>query len=263
MTYNPNNSGIFRYPISEYGRQGKWDSQYLVHIARYDRASRLMEETALSLRRPISVMDIGCGECWSLQTLISNSWARKSSVLYKYTALDIENTAFLSTPFMKRSVGYNFVLRDLTLDSRLPASDSSLDLALAMEIFEHSLPEFSVPWLEDLNRCLRRGGLILLSTPNRDYPPAGRKSSDLGHPYEWRFEEIQDLFRRLKWDVIACTGDVISPTAFRKANMQHHRIPEKVVQDWDRRFDKNWLKLVQATAYPEFSSGVSWLLRRS
>ncbi len=53
------------------------------------------------------------------------------------------------------------------LGTRLPITDSSIDIVISSEFIEHLPKEWHKKYLEELRRVLREDGIIILTTPNR------------------------------------------------------------------------------------------------
>lgn len=121
------------------------------HLVRY--------HWALPLVRGAHVLDAGCGAAYGAALLAEAA----SSVV----GVDIADAVLESArPGMPGNV--ELVTADL---HSLPQPDGTFDVVVCFEAIEH-VPD-PEPVLDELRRVLRPGGLLVLSTPNRDHYPAG------------------------------------------------------------------------------------------
>ncbi|MCM8783413.1 MAG: class I SAM-dependent methyltransferase [Candidatus Omnitrophica bacterium] len=94
------------------------------------------------------VLDIGCGDG-------DYSFGIKK-LGFQVTALDIDDKRF------RYKDEIEFIKCDIT--KGLPFSDNSFDYVLFLEVIEHLYNPYFV--IQEINRLLKPGGLIILSTPN-------------------------------------------------------------------------------------------------
>jgi 2-polyprenyl-3-methyl-5-hydroxy-6-metoxy-1,4-benzoquinol methylase len=73
------------------------------------------------------------------------------------------------------------------------------DLVFAFEVVEHLPVDDIVPWLSALCQRTRRGGTLLLSTPNTYYPPAYLR--DATHRTPLCYDELSALCAASGWQV--------------------------------------------------------------
>lgn len=258
MIDNPNDSKIFRRHIRAQQGSGDWDSEFLAHISRYEKAASLMIALSRELGRPLRVLDIGCGEMWPLRSLISEFWVAKPSVLKSYLAVDIESQEFdFIGSSLRSKIDFRFSCQDLTVTPTFPTKDSSIDFALSLETLEHMAPQFVKLWLADLNRCMASPGQVFISTPNRDY---GREQPQYHGDYEWSFSDLKEELCSY-WQLEQCYGVFMHRGVFKRVNREHGRIPSELVKILEQRFGPSWFRNVVAAPYPEYSENVGWLLR--
>ena len=234
----------------------------LAHLSRYNKIARLMIDESNRLKRPISVMDVGCGEVWPIRILYKAHVRKKSDVVREFTGIDIDDKMLARTRKNFSSILkiFNSILieQDLTVNPKFPVSDSAIDFAYTTEVIEHMQPRFVPAWLDGLDKAMAPNGLIFISTPNSN---GSNAKLPVDHIYEWGFEELQaELTSR--WDLISATGTFIQLNNFNRANKEHGRIPEELVATFKQRFDHFWLRNVLAAPYPEVSNNVSWILRK-
>lgn len=149
------------------------------HLARY--------EFACTLARERSVLDVACGAGYAAPMFLQ---AGASS----YLGLDINEEA---VRFATKRYGMNNTSRFLVDDAcelrQVPSR--SVDLAVSFETIEHvSRPD---KFLANVQRVLRPGGILIVSTPNRlRYSPGNKLSSKPWNPYhvqEWDEREFLNL----------------------------------------------------------------------
>jgi SAM-dependent methyltransferase len=105
------------------------------------------------------VLDAACGVGWGSLLLLA---AGARSV----TGVDIDEGALASA--RGRARGAEFVRGDLL---SLPFADASFDLVVSFESIEHvDDPALAI---DEFRRVLRPGGMLLVSSPNRDVYPSG------------------------------------------------------------------------------------------
>lgn len=105
--------------------------------------------------KPLTVLDIGCG--MGIQSML---WAEDGN---KVIALDIDRDLLAIGNEVSNSRGLNIEWMEGSAD-KLPLANESIDVCLCNELMEHI-----VTWEESLNqiqRTLRPGGLLLLTTTN-------------------------------------------------------------------------------------------------
>lgn len=120
-------------------------------------------------RRPgIKLIDIGGGK-GRITTLLSSNFGMDCTnidIMYLYT--DVVNTEGKPLiPLLKsycENKGVSIIAKDAYAEG-LPFTDNTYDLVICSEVIEH-LPNSPKPLLEDIHRILRKGGWLILTTPN-------------------------------------------------------------------------------------------------
>lgn len=149
------------------------------HFARY--------EFACTFAREKSVLDVACGAGYAAPLFI-RAGARQ------YLGLDInEEAVTLAKARYGTSDAIRFLVDDACEMRQVPSQ--SVDLAVSFETIEHvPCPE---TFLTNLQRALRPGGILIVSTPNRfRYSPGNKLTSRPWNPYhvrEWSEREFLDL----------------------------------------------------------------------
>jgi SAM-dependent methyltransferase len=107
-----------------------------------------------------SVLDVGCGTGYGTAVMAAAGAAR-------CTGVDVAEEAVAQARERFGADGVEFVRGDATA---LPFGDAEFDLVTCFEVIEHVGEQRAV--IAELARVLRPGGVMLISSPNRDrYPP--------------------------------------------------------------------------------------------
>lgn len=259
LAVNANESKNTRMDIRAAGRTGDWRADILAHMSRYDRIASLMIEEAKRLGRPLRILDVGCGEMWPLRVFFHSHADVKAAVIQDYVGVDIEPWEMdFMTPEMRERIGIRRVVQDLTLNPKMPVRNGSIDFAFSTECIEHMKPQFVSPWLDGVDKAVRKGGLIFISTPNSD---GSNDKLPQDHVYEWGYDELRTELTS-RWTLLWHYGTFIKLPAFKKANRERRVVSEHLVEDYEKRFGRHWLRTILAVTYPEVANNVSWTLRK-
>jgi SAM-dependent methyltransferase len=124
------------------------------------------------------VVDAGCGEGYGAAIL-----SRRAR---RVVAFDLDAPTL--THARRRYGAPSFVRSDLL---RMPLDRSSVDSIVALQVLEHVTD--AEAFVQGCARVLRPGGVLILSTPNRDTFPAGLNPF---HIREFDASELRDLLGR-------------------------------------------------------------------
>lgn len=113
-----------------------------------------------------------------------------------------------------RQRGLNVTLMNLDIEP-LPFPDQSIDIVLAMEVFEHFASPQSV--LEQIQRVMGPGGIVLISTPN----PLICHWPRLFYPELFRWEAFRDLLMINRYRIEKTLGSKCLPFAVPGAAEAH------------------------------------------
>jgi ubiquinone/menaquinone biosynthesis C-methylase UbiE len=151
-----------------------WELYEFEHKQRYD--------WAISYCLGKIVLDVACGIGYGSEIL------RRSGAATVIGA-DLEFDAIAPQGNGRRAL---FANADA---SKLPFADSSFDVVVSFETIEHvNDPELL---LREFARVLKRGGLCICSSPNRDFQPySGVKEENPFHISEMTCDEFERLFTR-------------------------------------------------------------------
>jgi ubiquinone/menaquinone biosynthesis C-methylase UbiE/predicted nucleic acid-binding Zn-ribbon protein len=146
------------------------------HLARYLFAKHFISRIA----QPANVFDAGCGSGYGSAELAKTG----ASV----TGADVSGEAVAYAREHFGAQGIRFV--EAPCES-LPFEPESFDLVTAFEVIEHL--ERWQELLTEANRVLKPGGVLLVSTPNRDYytESRGEAGPNPFHVHEFDYPEFQ------------------------------------------------------------------------
>lgn len=261
LEVNENNSKNTRLDIAGAGALGNFRADILAHMSRFNKVAELIIKESKLRGRPLSLLDIGCGEVYPLRVLYNAHVVAKKEVVKKYRGIDIDPavlSVFETYSGMMNIFNARIDIQDLTVDPAIKVGKSTVDFFWSTEVIEHMNREFVPIWLDEVDRCLKRGALIYISTPNHD---GSNKKLPEDHIYEWGFEELKEELTS-RWKLVEVTGTFIQMPKFRAANKEHTRIPDQLVSIYEQRFDPFWLRNVLAAPYPEVSNNCAWVLRK-
>ena len=134
------------------------------------RARRIVEE--LELKNGDHILDIGCGNGYYLSLL------NRLGFKFKLTGVDNDKRGLLDA---KRFISDSRVKLIFASAEKLPLKDESFDKIIISEVIEHVQDDRVV--LKEIKRVLKRGGLLLLTTCNINYP-------FLWDPINWILQHI-------------------------------------------------------------------------
>jgi len=130
------------------------------------------------------VLDVGCRLGWAGH-LFSAIVGRPLKVV----GLDVYE------PYLEKLAAisklYELIKIDLEKD-RIPLPDSSVDLAFAIEVIEHLSKPSGYYLIREMERVVKNGGFIYITTPNGFKPTHGR-ASHLEHKSGWTENELKKL----------------------------------------------------------------------
>lgn len=170
----------------------------IMHIARYFKAVTTMMELAKKMGRPVKVLELGCGECYTMQLFYKAILSKKSAVIEKYIGVDIDEPMLdrvrESRANMLRVCKGKLIAQDLTTHPSLKLKSGSYDMVICFEMFEHIQPKFVGPIIQEISRVLNPDGIALISTPNKNGATTDKLPAD--HVYEWGYTELRKALQK-------------------------------------------------------------------
>jgi SAM-dependent methyltransferase len=136
---------------------------------------------AASLAANKRCLDAGCG--------LGYGTAMLAAVAESVHAVDIDPITVAEAKRRYCSLNTHYAVADVTA---VPYSASSFDLIISFEVVEH-LSDWGL-YLRELARLASRNGIVLVSTPNRDYYAVSRGDSGPNpfHVHEFSYDEFRD-----------------------------------------------------------------------
>lgn len=121
------------------------------------RARRVLME--LKLRNGDRILDLGCGNGYYSYLL------SKIPLNLEITGIDSHLNAIIDARALIRKDKATFIIGNA---EKLPFPQNSFDKIIMSEIIEHVKDDIKV--LKEAKRVLKMGGILVLTTPNKDYP---------------------------------------------------------------------------------------------
>lgn len=148
---------------------------FLEHVSRYSFASKFVKKKL--------VLDIACGTGYGTEYLLKKGYARK--VYGGDISPESINYA------KKRYKNKNLVFRVMRAE-KMPFKDNFFDVIVSFETIEH-LEKYR-EFLFECRRVLKRGGRIIISTPNKKVSsPFTKNPCNPFHIKEFYLQEFKDL----------------------------------------------------------------------
>jgi 2-polyprenyl-3-methyl-5-hydroxy-6-metoxy-1,4-benzoquinol methylase len=122
---------------------------------------RILKKSGLPFNQDISVLDFGCGPgfLWEHARTLATRW--------NYTALDFSPDSVDKVLTKAHGhVQFKGAHHTSQLPTNLPAEH--FDAVLLIEVVEHLKDEYLDGTLEEIARILKRGGVVVISTPNEE-----------------------------------------------------------------------------------------------
>jgi SAM-dependent methyltransferase len=175
-----------------YSRRPPYSDNYFSKLF----GEQILKRSGLPLAEPIEVLDFGCGpgHLWEHMMRLGARWS--------YTGLDFSPDSVASV--LHKAHGHP-QFKDVQQVTCLPAKlpDDHFDAALLVEVVEHLEDEHLDGTLDEVARVLKRGGLVVITTPNEeDLAKATRFCPECGAIYhEWqhvRSWSVRSLATRLQ-----------------------------------------------------------------
>lgn len=139
-------------------------------------------DVAGSMCRGGKVLDIGC--------YAGYGESRISEIAREVVAIDTNTWAIDHASKSNKSVTVRFLVADAL---EMPFEDSSFDVVMAMQLFEHLEPSQTTRFLSNVRRILIDDGLCVMATPNKNIRiPLRKKPFNPEHKLEYTARTFAD-----------------------------------------------------------------------
>lgn len=152
------------------------------HIYRYQEVANFLEN------KSFKILDIACGNGFGSFFLSSKG--------HNVVGGDISDEAILECKKKYNAVSLNFEKVDGT---NLPYLDSEFDVVVSFETIEHT--KDCVKMLSEFKRVVKKGGFIIVSTPNFLVNSPNGIIVNPYHTQEWTYEDLSLLLKGVFSDV--------------------------------------------------------------
>ncbi len=170
-------------------RRSLTDDGFKLHSQIYP-VVKIMEHVR-RIKRPLEILDIGCGTCIPLEYLLSSH-----VIPARYTGVDGVGGPFQKWMGTKIFRGFVKDVRDL---SWLP---EQFDVVVSTEVLEHMPKADGQRMLASVKKRLRKDGVFVLTTPGR-YPGLDpeHEFKTHGHHYLWDPQELKTHMRSIGFEL--------------------------------------------------------------
>ena len=196
-------------------RAEKW-----MHQSRYQMAASRLQNRAKASENPLQILDIACGMGYGSKILAQKLDAR-------VTSLDIDPEAL---DYARAHHDDNRITHGLSSITEIAAETASFDAAICYETIEHVNHEDALTALNELNRVLKPGGTLFISTPNRYFTFLLQKMgmSNPFHFYEFRPEELAHALQNQGFEMRHIYGQTLAfPVTYyagRAGKLAHYAV---------------------------------------
>lgn len=183
-----------------------------------DFGDRILKMSRLPLRESLSVVDFGCGPgfIWDHLVAMNARWS--------YTAVDFSAESVDSV--LKKASGHP-LFKSAERVSELPTGlpGSAYDVLLLLEVVEHLRDEHLASTLQEVSRLLKRGGALVVTTPNNEdlsrstkfCPECGAIFHEWQHVRSWSVSSLSEQLGAYGFDLrMAKTLDFSAKTILQK-----------------------------------------------
>lgn len=151
-------------------------------------------------KRSAKILDIGCGTGRNI-SFVSETLGKNN---YIFHGIDYSTDCI---EYAKNQYKNQGVLFKAYSGKKLPFKDNSFDFVVSSHVLEHVKKEYSLLYLSEISRVLKKSGISVIGTPNRKYCQDlfYKNSTDekkyrlvLPHEHEYYLEELKEVFNQSK-----------------------------------------------------------------
>ena len=232
---NVNNSKNTRLPIAEELSTGRFEKDCLCHISRYLYVVDCIVDISKQLTRPVSIIDIGCGDAFIALSLNRTVMVKGDTLVSRYCGIDIE-IQLIDKVKLPRAFPSEIVITDVTTGGLDQFPDKSFDIGICLEMIEHIQPQYVLPLLKEMRRI---SSTAFISTPNR----VDSRPLPVDHIKEWRYEELNGLIAEAGFTIEQEIGIKADLNIVKKIAKKDARLMAQY-QFFSSKVDKTFLSLI-------------------
>lgn len=255
IAVNKNSSKNTRLPIAEEFGNYRFGRDALAHLFRYLFIGEWIIKNARAAKKPLQVLDIGCGDIYVVRVLVSSFRVKKTDVIARYVGFDIDDKSLRRTEKTKpHSLQVELVCGDVTDGGLAQFRDDEFDLVICTEVIEHVKPEFVEGFLNEIKRI---GRYAIISTPNF---AGGTGKLPEDHIKEWTYRELSALLRACGIDVLQEIGTFCNLNRVKRLAVHDSSI-ESTFRFLERRMDSDLLSLCMARVIGNEAQNVMYVCK--
>ena len=178
--------------FEKYSKRGAYHWQSYRDIKHYRERVNLLIQEISKLTNNSTVLDFGCGD-----GLYSHLIAKESNC--EITGIDIEEDAIKQARAMTAQQDYTHKHPTFKVRNKGPLDfpDGHFDTIIMLDVIEHLSNPVAI--LRDLKRCLKKDGVLFLSTPEWHF----HRIADPYHVNEYTIDELGNQLTRTGFQVLA------------------------------------------------------------
>lgn len=146
------------------------------HLQRYQSVTELVKNK--------TVLDAACGEGYGSDIL--------SKSAYHVYGLDIDEQSIKHAKETYGKLNIDFLVGSI---EKLPFEDAFFDVIVSFETIEHVNEDLQNKFLNEIKRVLKKDGLLIISTPNKEVYSEYRNYSNPFHVKEFYKDEFYDFLK--------------------------------------------------------------------
>ncbi|HEY4713038.1 MAG TPA: methyltransferase domain-containing protein [Aquirhabdus sp.] len=218
---------------------------YIAHCLRWSHASKMAIK--LGKKKPIRVLDVGCGEDMPLARLLYTSKIRVET----YVGIDVK--LFGMHEVLVNRPEYRLHTSDLVCHKFY--DNEMFDLITCFEVVEHVEPIHAFLMLNRMRSVLMKTGLMLLSTPCFDIVVEAANN----HVNEMTREAVPRLLMLAGFDIQDCWGTFASQRDYEKELLNRFGgAGKKIFTELEKYYDTSLISVLFAPLFPRHSRNCIW-----
>ena len=252
---NKHGSKNTRLAIADEFGNYRFGRDALAHTFRYLFICEWIIKNAKAANRPLSILDIGCGDVYVARVLVSSFRVKKTDIVARYVGFDIDDKSLARTQKTKpTSMPIELVCGDITDSDLARYQDKEFDLVVCTEVIEHIQPRFVPGLLEEIRRI---ASYALVSTPNF---AGGTGSLPKDHIKEWTYAELSQAMSDAGIEILQEIGTFCNLSRVKELASKDQKV-RAMYSFLERRMDSDLLSLCMARIIGTESQNILYVCR--